>query len=202
MNESADGLRPSTQALSVWIKPGAIFFTESAIRNALYLWLVHGIVTMGSDYATAWGVFSTIRWGLVMVPVQALEATTLTFVGHSWGQFRKSLSIDPTQTERGWRQLLHFTDVGSSQPRASWRQVWSIARWAMYSVTFALTIEIPLCLLMSFFGARPFASYLSGSDVVADITDHMWQTIDWCYIFYRRIWRKGNNVMLGPDRKC
>lgn len=40
---------------------------------------------MSADYATAWGVFSTIRWGLIMVPVQAAEATTLTFVGHAWG---------------------------------------------------------------------------------------------------------------------
>jgi hypothetical protein len=43
---------------------------------------------MGSDYATAWGVFNTIRWGIFMVPVQALEATTLTFVGHAWGKWR------------------------------------------------------------------------------------------------------------------
>jgi hypothetical protein len=87
-------------------------FAESTIRNALYLWLVNGIVAMGQDYATAWGVFSSIRWGLIMVPVrqilkptvslppdfmrplltipplqvQALEATTLTFIGHSWGE--------------------------------------------------------------------------------------------------------------------
>lgn len=52
---------------------------------------------MGSDYATAWGIFSTIRWGLVMVPVQALEATTLTFVGHSWGHFRKGLTNQATR---------------------------------------------------------------------------------------------------------
>jgi Na+-driven multidrug efflux pump len=56
---------PSLPALITLAKPGAIFFSESAIRNALYLWLVHGIVSLGSDYATAWGVFSTIRWGLI-----------------------------------------------------------------------------------------------------------------------------------------
>lgn len=27
------------------------------VRNALYLWLVSGIVAMGNAYATAWGVF-------------------------------------------------------------------------------------------------------------------------------------------------
>lgn len=58
---------PSVSALIILFKPGLVFFSESALRNALYLWLVHGIVSLGSDYATAWGVFSTIRWGLIMV---------------------------------------------------------------------------------------------------------------------------------------
>lgn len=79
---------PSIPAFMVLLKPGFITFLESAIRNALYLWLVSGIVAMSADYATAWGVFTTIRWGLVMVPVQALEATTLAFVGHAWGRWR------------------------------------------------------------------------------------------------------------------
>lgn len=53
-NESARTLRPSLSALIVLAQPGAIFFVDLAIRNALCLWLVHGIVTMGSNYATAW----------------------------------------------------------------------------------------------------------------------------------------------------
>ncbi|KAL6406007.1 hypothetical protein AUP68_10565 [Ilyonectria robusta] len=77
---------PTVEALSILIRPGLIFFVESAIRNALYLWLVANIVSLGSVYSTAWGVFNTIRWGLVMVPVQALEATSLQFVGHNWGE--------------------------------------------------------------------------------------------------------------------
>lgn len=76
---------PSLRKFLVLFRPGFITFLESAIRNALYLWLVAGIVALSEDYATAWGVFTTIRWGLVMVPVQALEATSLTFIGHSWG---------------------------------------------------------------------------------------------------------------------
>ncbi|KAJ5116073.1 hypothetical protein N7456_000421 [Penicillium angulare] len=60
----------------------------SAIRNAIYLWLINRIIQLGDTYATAWGVFTTIRWGLIMVPVQALEASTLAFVGHNWGRFR------------------------------------------------------------------------------------------------------------------
>lgn len=78
----------SLSALFTLLKPGSIAFMESAIRNTLYLWLVAGIVAMSADYATAWGIFTTIRWGLVMVPVQALEATSLAFVGHAWAASR------------------------------------------------------------------------------------------------------------------
>ncbi|KAI3321679.1 hypothetical protein HD806DRAFT_545877 [Xylariaceae sp. AK1471] len=79
-------LRPSFRALAILLRPGLITFAESAIRNAFYLWLVTTIVALGTTYATTWGVFTTIRWGLVMVPVNALEATSLQFIGHRWGQ--------------------------------------------------------------------------------------------------------------------
>lgn len=85
--------RPSFLALKILARPGAFTFVESAIRNALYLWLVSGIVSMSADYATAWGVFNTIRWGLVMVPVQSLEASSLAFVGHKWGSWRAGAGI-------------------------------------------------------------------------------------------------------------
>jgi Na+-driven multidrug efflux pump len=165
---SARKTAPSIPALLTLLKPGAIFFTESAIRNALYLWLVHGIVGLGSDYATAWGVFSTIRWGLVMVPVTALEATTLTFVGHSWGAFRSCIGAA----------------THALKPHATSHQVWRIVRWAMYSLVIVLLVEIPLCLLMSFLGAKPFARYLSGSEEVSVIAARMWRVIDWCYILH------------------
>jgi Na+-driven multidrug efflux pump len=82
--EGAD-TRPTLRALTLLLRTGLITLSESAIRNALYLWLVSTIVSLGSLYATAWGVFNTIRWGLVMVPVNALEATSLAFMGHRWG---------------------------------------------------------------------------------------------------------------------
>ncbi|KAI7346000.1 hypothetical protein KC336_g22845, partial [Hortaea werneckii] len=147
-------------------KPGSFTFLESAVRNALYLWLVSGIVALGSDYATAWGAFNTIRWGLVMVPVQALEATSLTFVGHAWGAFRNLAPAD------------------DRKPRASRKQLMNIVRPALRSCAVALAVEVPICLFLSFYGARRFAHYITGSGVVARITAKMWRTIDWCYIFY------------------
>ena len=165
-NSVQQSLRPSLRALRVLARPGVITFIESAVRNVLYLWLVHGIVSLGSDYATAWGVFNTIRWGLIMVPVQALEATSLTFIGHRWGQWRRSF--------------------GSSTRRASaeWSTILYLIKPALVSIIIALAVEVPLCVFLALWGAHPFARYLSGSDAVAEITAHMWQTIDWCYIFY------------------
>lgn len=63
LDESQASLRPSLSALKVLIRPGLTTFAESAIRNALYLWLVTTIVALGTTYATAWGIFNTIRWG-------------------------------------------------------------------------------------------------------------------------------------------
>jgi hypothetical protein len=55
---------------------------------------------------------------------------------------------------------------------------------ALFSSVTVFAVEPPLCILLATVGCRPFASWLSGSDAVGAITAHMWQTIDWCYIFY------------------
>ncbi|KAF9471934.1 hypothetical protein BDN70DRAFT_909262 [Pholiota conissans] len=156
----------SRASLKVLFLPGRWTFTESAIRNAIYLWQVHGVVSMGQAYATAWGVFNTIRWGLIMVPVNALEATSNTFVGHRWGIFQRAKSMNPLSTH------------------ASWSDIRFITAPALRSVVIVLLIEIPMCVALSIRGAGPFAKYLSNSDEVAEITAMMWRSIDWCYISY------------------
>ena len=157
---------PTLRALTILLRPGIVTFAESAVRNALYLWLITTIVSLGLTYATAWSVFTTIRWGLVMVPVMALEQTSLAFVGHAWGAWRREVGVE------------------SRHPRMSFASVLGIVKPALVSVGVALVVEVPLCILFTFFGARPFARYLSGSDDVADVAAMMWRTIDWCYIFY------------------
>jgi len=117
-------IRPTWKALLVLARPGALTFAESAVRNALYLWLVSGIVAMGSDYATAWDVFNTIRWGLIMVPVQALEATSLTFIGHSWGRWRKEVGLREAKPTATWRQL-----KGTLQKPSSFSQLIIVRRY-------------------------------------------------------------------------
>ncbi|KAL6855370.1 hypothetical protein ACO1O0_006511 [Amphichorda felina] len=159
--------RPNVGALLVLLRPGIITLVELAVRNALYLWLVSTIVALGSTYATAWGIFNTIRWGLVMVPVQALEATTLAFVGHLWGSWRREIGKDTRRPGR-----------------VSSRTIFRIARPALVSLVIALAVEVPLAIFLSLWRARSFAWYLSRSAEVASVTAYMWRTIDWCYIFY------------------
>ncbi|KAL8388403.1 hypothetical protein RB595_009267 [Gaeumannomyces hyphopodioides] len=158
--------RPSVHHLVVLLPPGLTTLLESAVRNALYLWLITTIVAMGSTYATAWGVFNTIRWGLIMVPVNALEQTSLTFTAHAWGALRRSVG------------------VADLQPRVSLRDLAPVLRPAATSLAIALAVEVPICLFLTFLGVRPFARYLGGSDEVADVAAMMWRTLDWCYIFY------------------
>lgn len=55
---------------------------------------------------------------------------------------------------------------------------------ALRSCIIAVAIEVPLCIFLAQYGARRFAFYLSQSEPVALIAEHMWKTIDWCYIFY------------------
>lgn len=57
-------------------------------------------------------------------------------------------------------------------------------RPALNSCVIAMAIEISLCIFLAEYGARRFAFYLSQSEAVAAITEHMWKTIDWCYLFY------------------
>jgi len=168
---------PRWSSLKALAKPGLHTTVESAVRNALYLWLIHGIVDLGSDYATAWGIFNTIRWGLVMVPINALSATSSTFVGHEWGLWRDRVLA------RGFTQA-SLTDLIGPRKIIPLHKTSGIFRPALRSTLIALIIEVPLCLTFSFALARPFARYLSDSDAVAVITAKMWRTIDWCYIMY------------------
>ncbi|KAF4592485.1 hypothetical protein GQ602_002784 [Ophiocordyceps camponoti-floridani] len=160
------GARPSFSALRLLIRPGIFTLVESAVRNALYLWLVSNVISMGVTYATAWGVFNSIRWGLLMVPVSALEATTLTFVGHEWGRWRHEMVMSMGRWYASYASLLR------------------IFRPARLSTILALAFEVPVCIFMSMGGIRYFTRQLSGSDAVALVAEKMWRTIDWCYIMY------------------
>ncbi|KAL8628096.1 hypothetical protein Q9189_006200 [Teloschistes chrysophthalmus] len=153
-------------ALKILAPPSTYTFIESALRNALYLWLVSQIVSLGQTYSTAWGVFNTIRWGLVMVPVSALEASTLAFVGHNWGQWRARVGASVTRV------------------KATKSDIIAIAKPGFIACGIALLVEVPICVALSLRGMEGFAYYLSGSSDVASITAKMWQNIDWCYIFY------------------
>ncbi|KAJ5657784.1 uncharacterized protein N7484_001433 [Penicillium longicatenatum] len=147
----ADGhgkLKISIDALKTLVRPSLYTFAESAIRSSIYLWLVNRIVQLGDLYATAWGIFTTIRLGLIMIPVQALEASTLAFVGHSWGHFRATQQI--------------------KYPKATRAEV-----FALLSCGIVMVFETTVCIALSVHGIQSFALYLSASKDVAAVTQRM-----------------------------
>jgi Na+-driven multidrug efflux pump len=133
-------VRPSLSALKILVRPGAFTFIESAVRNALYLWLVSGIISMSADYATAWGVFNSIRWGLVMVPVQALEASSLAFIGHRWGAWRASTGAELGRAKMTRPELISTSISCRSLPLAE--TFIGIIQPALKSVALALVVEV------------------------------------------------------------
>ena len=179
MQKAPQGLeqkpRLSIESLKILVRPGVWTFLESALRNSIYLWLVSGIVAMGSNYATAWGVFNTIRWGIVMVPVQALEASTLTFVGHVWGQWRAEKGAEVTKPKASKKDLHRKLNLFQRIARAASLTVQGIIRPAIVSCGFALAVELTFVIFLTIWGIQKFAFYLSESEEVARITEHMWR---------------------------
>lgn len=173
--ESEHMAKPSIRALKVLARPSIYTFVESVIRNSLYLWLVSRIVLMGEDYATAWGVFNTIRWGLVMVPVQALEASTLAFVGHNWGKWRARVGVEIRRPKASKTDILskHFYIPLEIHRTLTMRK--GIIRPALVSSIIALVFEVIMCICLSTRGMQPFAYYLSQSPRVAEITEIMFK---------------------------
>ncbi|TVY15114.1 hypothetical protein LARI1_G006187 [Lachnellula arida] len=187
--------RPCLASLEILVRHGVWTFGESIIRNSLYLWLVHGIIKISGDYATAWGVFNTIRGGILMVPLQALEASTLTFIGHKWGRWRKYKNTGNNETvksdtvineSRGNDPGDHKTGKAKTETPvlgANKQSIFYIVSQAWAASSTGLAVEMFIFFLL-FWAVNDFAYYLSQSHSVADIVQHMWRTMDWCYMFY------------------
>ena len=131
---------PSLRALILRLRPSLLTLIESAIRNALDFLLVTTLAALGSTPATACGFFNTIRWGLVMVPVQALEATSLAFVGHRWGAWRRDIGTNTLKPGR-----------------VTFRTILRIVKPALLAVGIAVAVEVPVAIALSLRGARSFA---------------------------------------------
>ncbi|KAK3312071.1 hypothetical protein B0H66DRAFT_578388 [Apodospora peruviana] len=118
--------------LYILLRPGIATFIESAVRNALYLWPIATIVSMGLVYASTWSVFMTIRWGLAMIPVLALEQTSLAFVGHDWGVWHRSVGVQ------------------NLCPKLDRAAAVTIMRPAFVSLAITIVVKVPLCLIFTF----------------------------------------------------
>lgn len=102
-----------------------------------------------------------------MVPSNALEGASATFVGHNWGIFRAK---HPLRSVLG--------------PRMPFKQLYPIVRHALYSVGIVFVVEIILLIMMAAGVAYPYAYYLSEDEEVASLAATMWRTMDWTYILF------------------
>jgi Na+-driven multidrug efflux pump len=186
--QTEDSVKVTVAALKTLARPSVYTFTESAIRNAIYLWLVNRIILLGENYATAWGVFNTIRWGLIMVPVQTLEASTLTFVGHNWGRWRACMGVEIRQPKASRAEIVGMTVSYSYLTiLANRRDSPEIIRPAVISCSIALAVEVIICIALSTHGMQTFAYFLSGSEIVAQITQMMWKVVTTALLSYYEI---------------
>jgi len=136
---------------------------------------------MGQTYATAWGVFNAIRWGIVMVPISALHETTNTFVGHRWGDFKRKRSKSHSVA---WRDIASMSSLRLKDRIADKEIV--ITSPILRSCLIALGIELFLFAGLSInkSSAYKLAHYLSNSTEVAEIASMMWRNVEWCFVCY------------------
>lgn len=130
-----------------------------------------GIFSTGLIYATACGVFNTIRWGIVMVLVQALEALTLTG-GLCLGAVESRSRIRSEMVQDLREGPLQYDTINLVFPMLttpSHHEIYlvvmrcrSCRRSSLLHLSFSL-------------GIGGFALYLLGSEPVAATTQYMWR---------------------------
>lgn len=87
-------LTPSYRNIHVLSSAPVYCFLKSAYRNMIYLILQHNIIQVRPKYVTAFGNFSTIRWGIIMVINQTFEAVFEVFIASVWGDMRKNVIFE------------------------------------------------------------------------------------------------------------
>lgn len=112
-----------------------------------------------------------------MVPVQALEATSLAFVGHAWGAWRARGENATRRDMLGEFSFCPFQDARLlAREKALVLTDWlELMGPVLQSCSIALLFEVPLCVFLARWGARRFAYYLSGTEDVSRITEKMWR---------------------------
>jgi hypothetical protein len=105
-----------------------------------------------------------------MVPVQALEVSTLTLSGTGGRNGEPMLAS--TLVNLPQRAVKSIFSLVKDQ---SWLIVEAMIRPAIVSSIIALAVEIPICIFLSLWGMKEFAFYISNSEGVAVITRTMWR---------------------------
>lgn len=161
-------------------KVGVWYQIEALPRTAVSLWLLSLIISQGSRWATAYGVFFTIRIGFGFVPLLAIEASCQTYTGHAWGLVAGEGST-PDKMDR----------------QEKVRRLKILYRSVAISTLLTCAIEILMYFGIGFGFGHQLAFYLSGSKSVADLTVSIWLMIDWGYIFLAMFFQVSSIILIA-----
>lgn len=106
--------RPSFKALKVLALSGLPFVIDSLTRNLFQQAGFYSSIITGARYY-GWGIFETFRRGVEDAVPDALQYTSLAFIGHAWGEWRKRSQADKVQPRarradlQGLSSPIHFT---------------------------------------------------------------------------------------------
>ncbi|KAJ3082338.1 hypothetical protein HK102_001775, partial [Quaeritorhiza haematococci] len=64
------------------------------------------------------------------------------------------------------------------------KDIWEIIKYAVYAAGIALSVEVVIAIILSFWLFEPLAFYLSSNAQVSSIATMMWRTIDWTYVLF------------------
>jgi hypothetical protein len=108
-----------------------------------------------------------------MVPVNALQASSLTFIGHEWSVWHARVDARNSKPIANKADLIGVWSCLIPIPLLNC--VLGIIKPAFISAGLALAVEVPICVLLSVWGMRRFSYYLSDSMEVVLVAQKMWQ---------------------------
>lgn len=168
-------VRPSVRHFKQIVRAGFWFQLEVICRAPLELVFNRRIVSYGQTFATANGVFASLRMGLAWIPAVAIVSSCDTFVGHAWGRLHATGAIGGF----GWTSLR------------------DLFRPVAISLVLMLVSELALFFSIYYGYGQKLFLLLSGSTDVASLALEIWRRVDWGYIFLGLYFQLSSLLLVG-----
>jgi len=138
-----DQANPTMKAIKVLARPAAYTSAESAVRNALYLWLVSRIISLGETHGTAGGFLQHHPLGSrhgTCPSLRSLDAGIRVPQLGLMARSRGSRYLEAKSFEKGFARrsapIVHFLRPNSSWSRSRSAFVSRLVAWCLSLTTF------------------------------------------------------------------